>query len=428
MTQMEAAARGEITPEMKAVAEAEGVAAEAVLRGIAQGRIVIPGNMRRRGAKPLGIGEGLRVKVNANIGTSGDIEDLDGELLKARAAIEYGADTLMDLSTGKAIDKMRRELLKLPVPLGTVPIYQAAMAAKRPMDLSEDDLFRTIEAHARDGVDFMTVHAGLTRESLDRLLKQGRLTGIVSRGGSILASWMLHHGAENPLYKGFGHLLDVAREYDVTLSLGDALRPGSIKDATDRGQLQELIILGELVEEARRAGVQCMVEGPGHVPLNEVEANVLLEKRLCKGAPFYVLGPLVTDIAPGYDHITGAIGGALAALAGADFLCYVTPAEHLALPDLEDVRQGVVASRIAAHAADITRGIGIERDHAMAKARVDLDWERQFKLCLDEKKAREYREKRRPQDPDVCTMCGELCAMKMVKGYLQAADKTSRDE
>jgi len=329
----------------------------------------------------------------------------------------------MDLSTGGDLDEIRKEILEIPVPLGTVPIYQAAAEVISKggsiVDMSEDDLFNVIEAQAKEGVDFMTVHTGMTKESLERLTNQGRLTGIVSRGGSFLAAWILHNDKENPLFADFDSLLDIARGHEVTLSLGDALRPGSIKDSTDRAQIQELIILGEHVDRAREKGVQCMVEGPGHVPLNEIEANVTLQKKLCGSAPFYVLGPLVTDIAPGYDHITGAIGGAVAAMAGADFLCYVTPSEHLALPDVEDVKNGVIASKIAAHAADVTRGIDMERDVEMAGARARLDWEKQFELCINPEKAMEFRNRRHPQTPDVCTMCGEFCAMKMVKGYLE---------
>jgi len=302
------------------------------------------------------------------------------------------------------------------VPIGTVPIYQAMVEARGDVSrIQEAEIFNIIEKQAKDGVDFMTIHAGITREGVDRMQKQGRLTGIVSRGGSFLAHWMLRNDAENPLYENFHQVLEIAGEYDVTLSLGDALRPGSIRDSTDRAQVQELIILGELVEEARRAGVQCMVEGPGHVRMDEIEANIRLEKKLCRGAPFYVLGPIVTDIAPGYDHITSAIGGAIAAMHGADFLCYVTPAEHLALPTLEDVRQGVIAAKIAAHSADLTRGIDVDRDEEMARARVELNWTEQFRLCLDSDKAMEFRRKRAPKTHDACTMCGEFCAMKVLR-------------
>lgn len=425
---MKQAKRGEVTDEIRAVSRKEGIEVEKLLRGIAAGKVVIPKNTLRKNVEPVGIGAGLRVKVNANIGTSPEHINLKEEIQKAKAAVECGADTIMDLSTGGDLDKIRKEMLKIPVPLGTVPIYQAGVekAKKgRLADMSEDEIFKVIEKQAKDGVDFMTLHAGLTLESLQKLLKQGRLTGIVSRGGSFLATWMLHNKRENPLYENYEHVLDIAEEYDVTLSLGDALRPGSIKDSTDRAQIQELIILGELVEEARKRGVQCMVEGPGHMRMNEIEANVILQKKLCGDAPFYVLGPLVTDIAPGYDHITAAIGGAIAAYAGADFLCYVTPAEHLALPSIEDVREGIIAAKIAAHAADIARGIDLELDNEMAQARANLDWAKQFKLCIDPKKAMELRKKRLPQIPDVCSMCGEFCAMKIAREYLKIKSKKS---
>ncbi|MEE8403198.1 MAG: phosphomethylpyrimidine synthase [Candidatus Hydrothermarchaeaceae archaeon] len=419
---MELARNGEITKEMRAVASVENVEAEQIRRGIASGRIVIPKNVRRGDITPVGIGEGLRVKVNANVGTSSDFAKLEDEIEKAKATVKYGADTIMDLSTGGDLDKIRREMMKVPVPLGTVPIYQAGTEAIKHrgsiVEMTEDDLFNVIEKQGKEGVDFMTLHVGLTTESLETVLKQGRTTGIVSRGGSFLAAWMVHNKKENPLYSDFDYVLEIAKEHDITLSLGDALRPGCIKDATDSAQITELLILGELTKRARESGVQCMVEGPGHVPLNEIEANVALQKKVCDGAPFYVLGPLVTDIAPGYDHITGAIGGAVAALAGADFLCYVTPSEHLALPDLEDVRAGTIASKIAAHAADIARGIDVERDHEMAKARFGLDWDKQLEFCIDPEKAREYRKERIPHDPEVCSMCGDFCAMKLVREHL----------
>jgi phosphomethylpyrimidine synthase len=423
MTLMKNALDGKLTPLMVEVAKSEGIPEEEIMKKVAVGRIVIPKNVHRENVQSVGIGEGLRVKINANIGTSPDHIDIKEEIEKANVAVKHGADTLMDLSTGGDLNGIRKEILEIPVPLGTVPIYQtAAEVISRGgsiVDMSEDDLFNAIEAQAKEGVDFMTVHTGMTKESLERLTNQGRLTGIVSRGGSFLAAWILHNDKENPLFADFDSLLDIAREHEVTLSLGDALRPGSIKDSTDRAQIQELIILGEHVDRARERDVQCMVEGPGHVPLNEIEANVTLQKKLCGSAPFYVLGPLVTDIAPGYDHITGAIGGAVAAMAGADFLCYVTPSEHLALPDTEDVKNGVIASKIAAHAADVTRGIDLKRDIEMAGARAGLDWEKQFELCINPEKAMEFRNRRHPQTPDVCTMCGEFCAMKMVKSYLE---------
>lgn len=421
MTQMRDAKEGRITDAMKKVAEAENIRVEKLRMLVASGEAVIIGNTARK-TEPLGVGRGLRVKVNANIGTSPDYTDMEEEVEKAKTAMKYGADTIMDLSTGGDISRMRRELLKkIPLPLGTVPIYQAGVESIGKngsiVDMDVDTLFNTIEEQAREGVDFMTVHAGMTMESLEKYMSQRRLAGMVSRGGCFLAAWMLHNKKENPLYSDYDYLLEVAGEYDVTLSLGDALRPGSIKDSTDSAQVQELIILGELVDRARKSGVQCIVEGPGHIPLNEIEANVILQKKLCRGAPFYVLGPLVTDIAPGYDHITGAIGGAVAAFFGADFLCYVTPSEHLALPNVEDVRKGVVASKIAAHAADLARGIDVERDNAMARARANLNWSGQFKLCIDAQKAMEYRKERKPATSEVCTMCGNYCAIKLAKQF-----------
>jgi len=425
MTQMSEARAGRLTPEMKAVAKEEKVPEGRVLKGVASGRMVIPFNEKGRRARSVGIGEGLRVKVNANLGTSPDFASMEEELEKAEAALKYGADTLMDLSTGGDIDAIRRKVLELPAPLGTVPIYQAVIEGAKEsgsvVNIDEDKVFQVIERHAKDGVDFVTVHAGITREALSRLRSQGRITNIVSRGGAFTASWMLHQGKENPLYRDFEYLLEIAGEYDLTLSLGDAMRPGSMGDASDRAQIQELIILGELVDRARKEDVQAMVEGPGHVPLNEIEANVVLQKKLCRGAPFYVLGPLVTDIAPGYDHISGAIGGAIAAYHGADFLCYVTPSEHLALPTLEDVRQGVIASRIAAHAADAARGRGDALDREMSVARAELDWKGQFGLSLDPERAKDYRKRRVPESPEVCTMCGEFCALKIVKEHLKGS-------
>jgi phosphomethylpyrimidine synthase len=428
VTQLELAKRGVLSEETRYVAEREGILAEFIRRRVAEGRIIIPKNVTRE-FPPLGIGEGLRVKVNANIGTSRDLCDIEMELEKAKAAIEAGADTLMDLSTGGDLSEIRRRMLReVKVPLGTVPIYQAAIEAQDRhgaiVNMTEDDIFNVIERHAKDGVDFMTVHCGITKESVQRVINQNRLLGIVSRGGTFLTAWILHNQEENPLYANYDYLLEIAKEFDVTLSLGDGLRPGCIHDATDTPQIQELLIIGELVDRARKAGVQAMVEGPGHLPLDQIEANVRLEKSVCKGAPFYVLGPVVTDVAPGYDHIVGAIGGALAALAGADFLCYVTPSEHLALPDVEDVREGVIAARIAAHAADLVRRreIDAQWDYEISRARRDLDWERQFKFAIDPEKARRIREERSPRQRDVCTMCGEFCAIKLLRDHLLHAE------
>uniref|UniRef100_A0A7C2IVM5 Phosphomethylpyrimidine synthase n=1 Tax=Ammonifex degensii TaxID=42838 RepID=A0A7C2IVM5_9THEO len=424
MTQLQAAREGKITPEMERVAAREGRTPEFIREGMATGRIVIPANKNHRGLDPQGIGTGLRTKVNANIGTSSHFPDAVQELVKLRAALEAGTDAVMDLSTGGDLDGLRRQTIsESPVPVGTVPIYQAAVEALRRrgsiVAMDADDIFQVIERHAADGVDFITVHCGVTREGVERLRRQGRVTDIVSRGGSFLLGWMLHNGAENPLYTQFDRLLEICLEYDVTLSLGDGLRPGSLADATDRAQVQELIVLGELVDRARERGVQVMVEGPGHVPLDQVAANVQLQKSLCRGAPFYVLGPLVTDIAPGYDHIVSAIGGAVAAMAGADFLCYVTPTEHLGLPTAEDVREGVVAARIAGHAADIVKGVPGVRDWdlAMSQARRALDWDRQLTLAIDPVKARRLREERNPAGMRECTMCGEYCAMRLVAEF-----------
>lgn len=426
MTQLEYARQGKITEAMTQVARAEGLSPEFICARLAEGTIVITQNVKHQKIAPLAIGKGLRTKVNANVGTSKDHTDIEEELAKVRAAIAAGADTIMDLSTGPAIDETRRAVLEVStVPVGTVPIYQAAIEMpqkkKCPMvEMTADDLFSVIERHAEDGVDFITVHCGVTLNSVERIRKEGRLLGVVSRGGSILVEWMSYNKKENPLFEQYDRLLEIAHAYDLTLSLGDGLRPGCLADATDRGQIQELLLLGELTERAWAKGVQVMIEGPGHVPLQQIQANVLLEKRLCHGAPFYVLGPLVTDIAPGYDHITGAIGGALAAWAGADFLCYVTPSEHLRLPTIEDVRAGVIAAKIAGHAADIARGLAgaMDQDISMARARKALNWPEQIRLSLDPERAQELRSSRLPKESDVCTMCGELCAIKKVASLL----------
>ena len=424
MTQLELARGGIVSPEMKLVAQVEGIDVELVGQGVAQGTIVIPANTKHKIASYCGIGKGLRTKVNANIGTSSDHSDLDAELEKLRVAVEYKADTVMDLSTGGDIGAIRRAILsQSPIPLGTVPIYQAGIEAIERrgaiVKMSADDLFSVIEQQAEEGVDFMTVHCGVTLAAIERLKRQGRVTDIVSRGGAFLLGWTLHHQRENPLYEQYDRLLQIARKCDVTLSLGDGLRPGSLADATDRAQVEELLILGELVERAWKTGVQVMVEGPGHLPLDHISANVQLEKSLCQGAPFYVLGPLVTDIAAGYDHICGAIGGAIAAVAGADFLCYVTPSEHLGLPDPDDVKEGVIASRIAAHAADIVKGVkgAGEWDMKMSLARKNLDWEEQVRLSLDPSRAERVHSKHATTGV-ACSMCGDYCALQLVSNYL----------
>ena len=424
MTQLELAKESIISSPMKLVAQQEGVDAEFIRQGVAKGTIVIPANINHTNLVPCGIGQGLRTKVNANIGTSSDFGSIDTELEKLRVAIDCGADTVMDLSTGGDISAIRRTIIaSSSVPIGTVPIYQAGIEAidKRGaiVKMTVDDLFAGIEEHAGDGVDFITVHCGVTQSAVAKLKQQGRVTDVVSRGGAFLIGWMLHNERENPLYEYYDRLLEIAREFDVTLSLGDGMRPGSLADATDRAQVEELLVIGELVQRAQQAGVQAMVEGPGHLPLNQIEANVQLEKAICKGAPFYVLGPLVTDIAAGYDHITGAIGGAIAAAAGTDFLCYVTPAEHLSLPDPEDVKQGVIASRIAAHAGDIVKGVnGAEDwDRRMAMARKKLDWKEQARLSLDPELSRQVHSKHASAGV-ACSMCGEFCAMELMEKYL----------
>lgn len=424
MTQLEIAKKGNISPQMEAVARAEGQDPEFIREGVAKGTIVVPANVNHSGLKPCGVGTGLSTKVNANIGTSSDFSDINVELVKLRVAIAAGADSVMDLSTGGDIPAIRRTIIAdSPVAVGTVPVYQAGIEAIARhgaiVKMTADDVFTAIEDNARDGVDFVTVHCGVTRGAIARLKQQGRVTDIVSRGGAFMVGWMLHNDLENPLYEQYDRLLDIAREYDVTLSLGDGMRPGSLADATDRTQIEELLTLGELVQRAQEAGVQVMVEGPGHIPLDQIETNIKLQKAVCKGAPFYVLGPLVTDIAAGYDHITSAIGGAIAAMAGADFLCYVTPSEHLAIPDVDDVREGVMASRIAAHAADIVKGVkgARERDLQMSQARKRLDWEAQAKLALDpEKVSRVHGE--RASKGSACSMCGDYCAMDLVAQYL----------
>ena len=429
MTQLEQARKGRVTPAMKMAARAEGMPPSALLPLMASGQVIIPFNPNHSPARPAGIGRSLSTKVNVNIGTSADFPRLTDELKKVDIAIRHGADAIMDLSTGGDIRKIRRRILaRSPFPLGTVPIYQAAISAIERrgsiVKMTLDDLFAAIEAQAQEGVDFVTVHCGLTQRAIERLKKQGRVADIVSRGGAFHLAWMLHHGQENPLYANYDRLLDIARRYDVTLSLGDGLRPGSIIDATDRPQIEELLTLGELVERAWEAGVQVMVEGPGHVPLDQVERNIKLQKRVCHGAPFYVLGPLVTDIAPGYDHIVSAIGGAIAAAAGADFLCYVTPAEHLGLPSIEDVREGLIASKIAAHAADIVKGVkgAANRDLALSRARKKLDWSAQRKLVIDPYKFDEIRKNRKSKSA-ACSMCGEYCAMRIVSQFLKSNGK-----
>ena len=423
MTQLEYARAGKTSPEMEQVAQYEGIPPEEIRRRVGEGRVVIPKN-RLHAFEARGIGEGLCTKINANIGTSLSHASLDEELDKLRASIEAGADAVMDLSTGGDIDAILGGIIEhSSVMIGTVPIYRSVsrlfVKGLSCGDLTEEAIFEDIEKEARLGVDFMTVHCGITRNTLAVLGGCERIMGIVSRGGSLMAEWMQLHGCENPLYEHYDRLLEIARQYDITLSLGDGLRPGSIVDAEDRAQLAELITLGELVKRAQEAGVQVMVEGPGHVPLGRIVADMKNQKRLCNGAPYYVLGPLPTDIAPGYDHIVGAIGGAIAAASGADFLCYVTPAEHLGLPTVQDVSEGVFASRIAAHIGDLEKGVrgAWEKNVTMSRARKGFDWETMFKVAIDPAKARRVRCQTEDKDKDVCTMCGELCAMKTYERF-----------
>lgn len=408
---------------MEIVAKEENIDIQKLIRRVAKGYITIPKNVNSKSV-PKGIGKGLTTKINANIGSSSEIEDIDVEIEKAKIAVQYGADALMDLSTGPNLKAIREKIMQaVNIPIGTVPIYEAAVGASKEkgavINMDEDDMFNAIINQAKEGVDFMTIHSGITRDTVEKVKNSDRIMGIVSRGGSFLAAWILQNDEENPLYKNYDYLLEIAHEYDVTLSLGDGLRPGCLADASDVSQIQELITLGQLVERARDAGVQVMVEGPGHVPMDQIKANMKIQKTICKGAPFYVLGPIVTDLAPGYDHITSAIGGAIAASSGADFLCYVTPKEHLAIPDIEAVKEGIIASKIAAQAADVANGVksAWNNELKMAKARRCFDWEKQFELAFDHETPRKYREKK-PTSGDMCTMCGEFCALRIVRDNL----------
>lgn len=420
MTQLQLARHNIITREMSQVATDEGLEPELIRERIAEGKIVIPVNHKRTAIKVCGIGTGLKTKVNANIGTSADYADIANELEKLRALEEAGADAVMDLSTGGDLRAIRKKIVgSTSIAVGSVPIYEAAVKAVQQkhsiVDMTATDMLEAVRLHCEDGVDFITVHCGATSGVLKHLKENRRICGVVSRGGTFLVEWMIHNGQENPLYENYDQILAIAQEYDVTLSLGDAMRPGALADAFDRAQVYELNVLAELAQRALDAGVQVMVEGPGHVPLHQVTAQVQLQKELCKGVPFYVLGPIVTDVAPGYDHITSAIGGAIAAAAGADFLCYVTPTEHLSLPSPADVRSGVMAARIAAHAADIAKGIksAWEWDKKMSQFRRKRNWEGQFNTCIDPAVARSIREKGRPQNEEVCSMCAEYCVFKL---------------
>ncbi len=432
-TQMQLARQGIITDAMRTVAQQEGVSEEFIRAGVAEGTIAICANKNHKNLIPRGVGQGLKVKVNANIGTSSSFPDIEPELVKLKSAVDAGADAVMDLSTGNNITASRRAIIEnSTVMVGTVPMYQATVETIKKrgavVEMTKEDLFDVIRMQAADGADFMTLHCGITKSVLKALTEEGRIMDVVSRGGSFITGWMLHNDKENPLYEYYDEILDICAEYDVTISLGDGLRPGCLADATDRAQIQELLNLGELTQRAWDKGVQVMVEGPGHMPYNQIAANMQLQKRICHGAPFYVLGPLVTDVAPGYDHITSAIGGTLAAVSGADFLCYVTPAEHLGLPDLNDVREGVIAARIAAHAADLAKGNkqAWAWDNAMAKARKELDWPEQLRLALDPVKATEYRNKKNKSDEEACSMCGDYCAVKIVGQYLEEHKRKSK--
>ena len=431
-TQMDAAKQGIVTEEMKKVAAKENIAVEELVKLIAKGQVIIPANKNHKCLDPNGIGDRLRTKINVNLGTSRDCVDLDMEMEKVNAAVKLGAEAIMDLSSFGDTQKFRRKLTdECPATIGTVPIYDAVVYYHKALkDITTQEWLDIVKMHAEDGVDFMTIHCGINKATAKRFRDNKRLMNIVSRGGSIIYAWMEMTGNENPFYEHYDEILDICREYDVTMSLGDACRPGCLEDASDISQIEELITLGELTRRAWEKDVQVMIEGPGHMPINQIQANMEIQKTICKGAPFYVLGPLVTDIAPGYDHITAAIGGAMAATYGASFLCYVTPAEHLRLPDLDDVKEGIIASRIAAHAADIAKGVpgAIDWDHKMDVARKKLDWEEMFELSIDPDKARRYRESSKPEKEDTCSMCGNFCAVKNMNRILDGEIVSIFDE
>ena len=431
-TQMDAARKGILTKELLAVAQKEQMEPEKLVKLVAAGQVVIPANKCHTCLDPNGIGSALRTKINVNLGTSRDLNDLDMELQKVNDAVAMGAESIMDLSSFGDTQKFRRKLTaECPAIIGTVPIYDAVVYYHKPLrEITSEEWLQIAEMHAKDGVDFLTIHVGINKNTAERFKKMKRLTNIVSRGGSIIFAWMEMTGQENPFYEHFDRLLDICQEYDVTLSLGDACRPGCLEDATDVSQLEELLTLGELTRRAWEKNVQVMIEGPGHMPLDQIAANMKIQQSVCKGAPFYVLGPLVTDVAPGYDHITAAIGGAIAASAGASFLCYVPPAEPLRLPNRDDVKEGIIASRIAAHAADIAKGIpgAKEWDRKMAQARARLDWEEQFSLAIDPEKARRYRAESKPEKEDTCSMCGNFCAVKNMNRILSGEIVSIFDE
>lgn len=427
-TQMEAAKKGIITPQMETVAKKEGMDIQKLLGLVACGTVAIPANVNHTSLSAEGIGSGLRTKINVNLGISGDCKDYGQEMEKVELALKHGVESIMDLSNYGKTNTFRTELIKKsPAMIGTVPMYDAiGYLEKDLLQITAKDFMKVVEAHAKEGVDFMTIHAGINRRAVEGFRREGRKMNIVSRGGSLLFAWMMMTGNENPFYEFYDDVLEILREYDVTISLGDALRPGCLADSTDAGQVGELIELGYLTKRAWEKDVQVMVEGPGHMAMNEIAANMVLQKRLCHNAPFYVLGPLVTDIAPGYDHITSAIGGAIAAANGADFLCYVTPAEHLRLPDINDVKEGIIASKIAAHAADIAKGVpgAIDMDNRMAEARQKIDWDDMFELAIDSEKARTYHESTPPAEKHTCSMCGKMCAVRTTNMILDGETVT----
>ena len=431
-TQMDAAKKGILTKEMKTVAQKEFMDETKLMELVASGRVAIPANIRHTSLSAEGIGEGLKTKINVNLGISGDCIDYTNEMNKVKLAIDFGAEAIMDLSNYGKTHDFRKELIAYsPAMIGTVPMYDAiGYLEKDLMDIKAKDFLKVVQAHAEEGVDFMTIHAGINKRAVECFKRTKRMTNIVSRGGSLLFAWMEMTGNENPFYEHYDDILDICREYDITMSLGDACRPGCLADATDTAQIEELITLGELTKRAWAKDVQVMIEGPGHMPMNQIAANMEIQKTLCHGAPFYVLGPLVTDVAPGYDHITSAIGGALAAASGAAFLCYVTPAEHLRLPNAADVKEGIIAAKIAAHAADIAKGIphAADWDYKMSEARKRLDWEEMFRLSMDPEKARRYRAEAKPEKEDTCSMCGNFCAVKNTNRILDGEIVSIFDE
>ena len=431
-TQMDAARKGIITKEMEIAAKKENMDVKELMEYMAKGQVIIPCNKNHKCLKPFGIGNSLKTKINVNLGISRDWKDMDMEIEKVNNAVKMGAESIMDLSSYGDTRTFRKRLTKeCPAMIGTVPIYDAVVYYHKPLkEITSKEWIDIVRMHAEDGVDFMTIHCGINKATAGRFKANRRLTNIVSRGGSIIFAWMEMTGEENPFYEHYDEILDICREYDITMSLGDACRPGCLKDASDISQIEELVTLGELTTRAWEKDVQVMVEGPGHMPMNQIAANMEIQKTICKGAPFYVLGPLVTDIAPGYDHITAAIGGAIAAASGASFLCYVTPAEHLRLPSLDDVKEGIIASRIAAHAADIAKGVkgAIEWDHQMSLARKKLDWEEMFDICIDPEKARRYRAEAKPEKEDTCSMCGNFCAVKNMNRILDGEIVSIFDE